>query len=107
MRNRQTETKKVTRTETRTVSEVVTCDICGLPSKNRRPTNGDYVTNWTEDNQFDFNRTAVIRQQGYSCSDGGDYKTESYHVCYDCWPKLAAWIASFRGAEPTRDSVDW
>ena len=89
MRDRQVEAVEVTKTETRVVRDIITCDMCGRaadpPDAYWDDSDGCY---WA-----DFPRhaasTAVYRLAGDTLA--------AFHICPACWDK----VAEFIGVEPT------
>lgn len=103
---RTTVTKEVTKVESVTVSDTVTCDICGVAASSPRPICYDSTVDW-DDDWYSYDRITISRCAGHAYPEGGADKTTSYHVCPDCWPKLAAWIESHRGAKATEEESDF
>lgn len=104
--------EEVTEVRERVVSDVVTCDICGVVSKAKQPVSGidDDAIDWTGQDYSgyaEFDVTRVVRKTGWRSPEGGADKTTEYHVCPACWPKLAMWIESHRGATPTASEDKW
>ena len=93
----------VTETRERVVSDVVTCDICGAESLNRKRPASDFdgSINWLDEEATEYDATTISREKGIGSVENGRSLTEALHVCPACWPKLATWIGSFRGAGPT------
>lgn len=76
------------RTETR--ESHIACDLCGAKGQSTY-TGG--VTNWTDD-RFDYDRTGIVHDQGYSYSDDRGGKRRFVDICVECFEKkLVPWLA--------------
>ena len=103
---RTTVTKEVPTVATVTVSDTVTCDICGVAASSPRPIYFRGTVDWGSE-RYQYDRITISRCAGFAYPDGGADKTTSYHVCPDCWPKLCAWIESHQGAKATEEESDF
>ncbi len=88
------------RKESRIVS--VICDMCG--KEHNAWSSGDKIE-WGS--PHDIKDTCVSITEGYSCSDMGNHKILSAHICMKCFKtKLIPWLES-QGVKMTESEVDW
>lgn len=83
--------------ETRTVLDMMVCDLCGKSTKNRT---------WKE-GEFDIQEVDVSMCIGRAYPDNGQSETTTFDICPGCFrDKLIPWFKS-QGADPRVEDADW
>jgi hypothetical protein len=105
MRTTVTEEYEFREKRQRTISDVVTCDMCGRETPYESLYYGRGGVNW--DSGYKYDEITVSRENGFAYPEGGAGKLESFHICPNCWPFLAEWIKDYLGHEATVKESDW
>ena len=89
--------------KTEMVVDYILCDLCRL-AKGRDEGGG--CVRWTKDS-YSIDDVTISYREGDTFPNATDYSIVGYHVCPDCFKSVIVPFMQSRGAEPTKEQVDF